>query len=565
MKTLFSHPSAIRMFITALPLMFAGYLNAQECNCDHIIKPDPELGPQFVDGNDFDIKPGQVICLEAGTYYSLEMKNFAGEPGNRITIQNCGGKASLSRLRLENSQHFRLTGTGVEGMRYGIFIDGRISDRTDGLSISIFSTDFEVDNLEFAHTKGAAFHMVMRPECDPATQRGNFVVENVDVHHNYVHDVGTEGFYMGHTSYYGTEIDCGGEKKEVFPVLLESIKVHDNIFRDTGWDAIQVSSAERLPGALIYNNRIYNYGTENIATQAAGIVIGGGSSARVYNNWIEKGGTGGIHVFGIGGVHIFNNLIKDAGGAGVFIGDKGVNPDLGMHVNNNTILNVAETGITVNNEVSTGNTFYNNIIINPGNYQKFNNKANAFIFFKNNDWDYDSAGNYTREKYDEVGFEDADNNNFYLREDSPARNSGQDLSGLGVTFDYNFFPRNADPGYSRGAFEYGSRPTVITGVADFADENNFNVSIYPNPHIKGDLTFDLELSKSNNVEATLVNASGSISIPIVKSQFLQAGSHSIVISEKEVDFDSMAKGIYYVIIKAGEQSETKRILLINEY
>jgi len=532
-----------------------------ECDCDHTIP----AGSRFIYGEDYDVKPGDVICLEAGEYESLEMFDFAGDENNRIKITNCGGVAVLARLRLENSQFFRLTGTEVSDSKYGIFIDGSIHDRTDGLSISIFSTDFEVDHLEFANTKAAAFHMVMRPECDPMTQRGNFTMRNIDVHDNYVHDIGTEGFYLGHTSYFGTDIECNNETIEVFPILLENVKIHGNTFRNTGWDAIQVSSAEALPGVQIYDNKIFNHGTENIATQAAGIVIGGGSSGRIYNNWIENPGdgtgTGGIHVFGIGEVYIYNNVIKGSGGVGVLVGNRSDRPDYGMYVINNNILDVAETGIRANLGVTTNNNFSNNIIINPGDYERLSNKAKAFISFPP-DWDVDTTSNYTSPNYEKIGFENHINNNFYLTESSPATYAGADMSDFGITFDYNNYKRSSEKGFSIGAFEYGSEPSVVTSTdLDEYVDKGIDFRVFPNPLIGNNLSLFFKLEKADKIEIGLTSLSGKLSVTIAEKYFL-AGSHNLTFSMDNLGMEGLSKGLYIVSIKGTHQLANK-ILVIN--
>ena len=262
------------------------YIAQSSCDCDHRI----QSGTRFVDGNDFDYHPGDVFCLEAGEYtQSIEFENISGSSENPITIINCGGLVSTAYIRFDNCQYFRITGTGDESLNYGILIDGNLYDRADGMGLYTFTTDFEIDHLEFKNTKAAALHLAIRPDCDPRTQRGNFVIKNINVHDNYVHDTGTEGFYFGSTKTNGAEVECDGQIITVYPVLIENIRVHHNTFINNGWDALQVSGAEKLPGALIYDNYIYNHGFLKNVNQSAGIVVGGGSSARVYNNWIETG------------------------------------------------------------------------------------------------------------------------------------------------------------------------------------------------------------------------------------------------------------------------------------
>lgn len=44
-----------------------------------------------------------------------------------------------------------------------------------------------------------------------------------------------------------------------------------------------------------------------------GIIIGGGTKCKCYNNIIKDGKGSGINVFGLGDIYIFNNLIVNMG------------------------------------------------------------------------------------------------------------------------------------------------------------------------------------------------------------------------------------------------------------
>lgn len=556
------------LFISLMVFSFLferrGY-SQTDCNCDHTINVGSNV---IVDANDLGVNPGDIICIEAGTYgENLQLMNFKGDPDNRITFINCGGVVNTPYMEFDNCQYFRLTGTGNEENAYGIFINGDIYDKEDGLRLYNFTTDFEIDHLEFANTEAAALHLVIRPKCDPMTQRGNFVIKNVDIHDTYVHDTGTEGFYIGHSEYYGVDVVCDGETIEEYPILMENIRVHNNRFVNTGWDAVQVGCAEKQPGALIYDNYIYNYGTKNNNDQGAGIVVGGGSSGRVYNNWIEKGATGGVHIFGLGDVYVFNNVIKDSGENGIFIGDKGVNPELGMHICNNNILNAAKSGIAVNDEVSTGNDFKNNIIINPGNYDEVSDKDNAFIYFLDRSWweDYVDA-NYFSQDYSEIGFVDYEDNNYNLKAESPAVHAGVDLSDLGITFDYNYFPRKADPGFSLGAIAFGSEPSgseSVTNLDDPVINKVLSYNVYPNPASNKDkLIMDLKLKKrGGHVLVNVLDLEGRSKE--VYNKYLSVGNYTVDLNQNLRSSGFLSSGLYFIVLRFEGINEVKKILIQN--
>ncbi|MEO1051426.1 MAG: right-handed parallel beta-helix repeat-containing protein [Bacteroidota bacterium] len=546
-----------------LSLCFLSSIQAQDCDCDHVIDPTTP----FVKGENFDIQPGDRICLMAGEYDYLHILNFHGEPGNPITFVNCGGKVTVGQFRhhfgfvMENCQYFRLTGTGDENINYGILVDGT-TNRASGMSISTFSTDFEVDHVEFANTGGAGFHMVMRPSCDPATHRANFTQRNIFIHDNYAHDNGAEGFYMGHSFYNGQDIQCDGQTVTVFPMLIDNIRFYNNITERTGQDGFQVSTAES--GAEIYNNVVRDYGLNEIPAQAAGIVVGGGTSGRIYNNWIENGFAGGIHVFGIGDVTIFNNVIKDAGESGIFIGDKTTLPGRPFQVINNTIIEPAQKGIDMNSDISSDNVIYNNIIINPGALSDFiTNPLRAYINFKNQAVDADTTKNHFNSAIANVAFENANSKIFHLLENSPAANNGVDVSDYGITFDFNFFPRGQSGSFSAGAFEFGTERTgIVTSIEDDIIESNsvLDLRIFPNPvRSNGTLKAEITLKQNQNISLELVDIQGRLVSKIIENEFLSQGQHSFEIPLKDHLDTSGATGVYLLSIETGDDRIVRQV------
>jgi len=517
---------------------------AQDCDCDHLIEPKSN---NLIDGEVLGVKPGDKVCLKSGLFSWLRLQNFKGTRENPLTIINCGGLVKIGpsshhfRFVIENSEHFRLSGSGSSEYYYGIKIDGGgIVNNSSGLTISTFSTDFEVDHLEFSQSAGASLHSVLRPDCDPKRQRGGFTQRNLYIHDNYIHDSGTEGFYIGYSFYDGVQENCNGQNVTIYPISLENINIFRNIFENTGWDAFQVSCADG--GANIYNNIVRNFATNNVGNQGAGIVIGGGTKANVFNNWIDTGFGGGINLFGLSEMKVYNNVILNAGKSGIFVGDKITSSATTHKIINNTIIKPKEKGIDMNNGSSKDNVFYNNIIVEPGALADFqSNPSRAYIYFNPGKLiKYDSSNNHFSSDIENMGFKDHLNKNYLLTDKSTAAFSGRVVSGYGITHDLNNFQRGNNGTYSKGAYEIGSI-SLVTGIENVEDIANSKVlDIFPNPIDGSFLTVKFSLLKESNISIDLIDVSGRIlGIPL-KNVFFDSGSHSVLVSTMDIDVKSLS-------------------------
>lgn len=145
-----------------------------------------------VDGAQLNIAPGSYVAFEAGTRGNIYLKNFEGAPGKPITFINAkGGQtifkgSSWSAIKVGGCKNIRITGTGSSSHKYGIVVDGG----HNSISLSELTTDFEIDHIEVMNSGFAGIMAKTDPKCDPKTWRENFVMRNVSIHHNYVHDVG---------------------------------------------------------------------------------------------------------------------------------------------------------------------------------------------------------------------------------------------------------------------------------------------------------------------------------------------------------------------------------------
>ncbi len=435
---------------------------AQNCQCDHTITPDKP----HIDGATMNVKPGDVICVKAGKYKFLNLFNFSGTASKPITFINCGGQVVIGGyqhyygLLLNNVNYFRFTGTGSPGQSYGFKIDGI---NGSGSGVAGYGIYGEIDHLEISRTGFAGVLYKHDPSCDPTSWQQNFVMKNIRIHDNYIHNTGGEGIYVGYTGGDKT-LTCNGRRITVKPHNIEGLKIYNNRIENTGWDGLQVSRATK--DCEIYNNTIKNFGTAREKYQDEGILIGGGTTGRLYNNTIIKGTGVGIQVFGSGNNYIYNNVIADVEADGIFCDDRETVPGRGFFFINNTIVNTGSAGMRMYSIKSKGNVFYNNLLAN----------VSKDIVLLNAPIDWKASNNTIVSKVSDAGFADAGSHNYQLKSNSHGIDKGKDVSSYGIRTDRNGKARPAGKAFDIGAYESGaSAPgNKAPVVSDAAIMINFN-------------------------------------------------------------------------------------------
>lgn len=422
---------------------------------DHTVTADQHI----IDGTALGVKPGDVIGIESGTRTRvLLFKNIKGDANNPVTIVNKGGKVVLKSsgtygMKFENSQYYRLTGTGDDKNEYGIEVDGgHISITMDKLS-----TNFEVDHIEIHNSGFAGLMAKTDPSCDEATWNGNFTMRNLDIHHNYVHHTKGEGFYIGNSFYAGgRNLSCG----TIQPHAVEDVKLHHNITRYTGCEGIQVGCV--IKGAEVYDNDVAYFGQDPFAAaQNNGIQIGEGTGGKLYNNIVANGPGNGLIILGLGDNLIYNNVVINPGTNGVFC-DERYTTGPGFTFINNTFINPAQDGFKLYSELVSYNKLYNNIVVSPGG-KYINTKSGVKLDDKNNLFVATEG---------EVKFKSPSNNDYSLTSSSPAIDKGMDASSFGITYDYLRASRPAGNGFDIGAYEFGGTPDSGGDNGGITDPDN---------------------------------------------------------------------------------------------
>ncbi|WP_017732435.1 right-handed parallel beta-helix repeat-containing protein [Nafulsella turpanensis] len=414
-------------------------LAASPCNCSHTIGLDTYMA----DGKRLKVQAGDTVCIEAGRRPYLRLENFEGTAEEPIVFQNCGGKVTLGGpavndgIKILNSRHFRLTGTGDSAHTYGIHI---VESRpgSQGVAVYHFSSDFEIDHIEIEKAGFAGIMAKTDPNCEGTADRGAFTMYNVSLHDNYIHDVGGEGIYLGNSFYLGTKVYC-----DTFhlPHEVKGVRVFNNRVENTGWDAIQVGSA--VEDVEIFCNQIRNYGTANKHAQNQAIQLGLGTTGRTYNNKIFGGSGPGIVVQGIGDNFVYNNLIVNPGQEAFNVNTRQTLPGKGVYIINNTVVGAQNGVIREYVNKAANNVFYNNLIVNSSNDW---NHLKPYT-----DWTIEH--NLLTDVGDVV-FEAALENNYGLSQSSRAIDAGKDVSAYGIKTDLLSNPRPQGSSYDIGAFEY---------------------------------------------------------------------------------------------------------------
>lgn len=461
-----------------------------------------------IDGNSLNIQPGDTIFLEAGERPHLRFVNINGTADNYITIINSGGAVIISTethyfgVVITQSSFFRFTGSGYSGEKYGIKIM-KTPAKANGLSLDGRSTDYEIDHIEIANTGFAGIFAFTAPNCDGSNNRENFVQRNTIIRDNYIHETFGEGIYIGHSFHSGFTLKCDGIDKKVLPHEIHGLRIYNNIIENTGWDGMQVSSAS--VDCEIYSNSIANYGLSNVNEQNYGLLIGGGTTGKCYNNHILNGSGNGINVLGLGNNILYNNVIVNAGNnvvnnpnnkIAVFFDDRSNIPGSSFHFINNTIINPNGEGVRFISKLTRNNIIANNLVVNPGSYPTVRDKSKAFFNISSAS-DVRLSNNATQIIDAQYLPEGSLESVFDFSKQMSVHNLGLDARIHGVETDFFATTRYDDGASDIGAFEYNQPKENKQKASPF--------TAYPNP-TKGDFEVRTKsFLKLDNVKVKTLN------------------------------------------------------------
>ena len=535
-------------FIIGLAFLLAGNMVfAQQRDCDVEISATMFT----IDGSHGTIHPGDVVCLKGGPKDFLLIRNVAGTAEMPIEFINSDGAVIINTdnyygIKISHCSFIKVSGTGYPLIQYGIQVQ-RVQGGT-GLSVDDLSTDVEIENMEIANTPIAGVYAKTDPTCnDFSSTRDKFTMYNFKFHDCYVHDVADEGLYIGSSKYSGQHLtgDCD---TLVYPHVLIGTRVYNNIIENTGWDGIQVSSAEQ--DCKVYNNVIRNDSYAEHNGQMSGIIIGGGSRADVYNNKIYDGKGDGIDIFGLGSMRVFNNLIVRAGRTympndpvafkhGIYLGKAVTIASEENKIYNNTIVSPKSFGITYANDESNMGYLINNVVVNPG---YTNAGESAFYNINVDESQVSLSNNFSSIGLDDAKFLDALTDNYDLKPTSPLVDQGKEMTDEGLVFDIDSRVRPFHNFTDMGAYECQD-PTI--SVEEVSAEST---TVYPNP------AYSMVYIKSSNDN------------PIVKLQIFSINGAMVKQSShvSALDVSALPNGIYRIKATYHEGEKSFPLVVLHE-
>jgi hypothetical protein len=498
------------------------------------------------------VSGGDTIFILPGMRENLLIRNFHGTPDAPVTIMNLGGPVIISTTQsygfaIRTSRYIRFTGSGDPGHFYGF--NFRLTNGA-GLSLDDMSSDCEVDHISIEGSTIAGLYAKTDPDCSFEGTRDQFTQYNTRIHDNYIDSVGNEGMYVGSTKYSGELFTCNGRDTVLYPSLLKGVRIYNNIVKYTGWDGIQVSSADS--DCQVYNNIVLYDSQGETDSQMTGIILGGGSKCDCFNNIIRDGEGDGIEIHGLGGSRIFNNLIENPGRSyypndpgrkkyGIYVSDVSVQPDSSFYILFNDIISPKSEGIHFSSVISRNNMIVSNVIIDPGDTGSYLvlTDTSAQVLVSHNFFAPDTLhAGFFPEKYD-------------LQHGSPLVDEGYS-DNRNIRFDLLNRPRPSGSGFDIGAYEFQHPAMGISSVSPAT-----SLSVFPNP-ARDILTIRYEVTETTDAAFDVFSLTGQrISHTMIGSVI--SGSHSF-----HIEVGNLPAGIYLYLLKLGDKFVSGKFIRVGD-
>ncbi|MBK9097972.1 MAG: right-handed parallel beta-helix repeat-containing protein [bacterium] len=444
-------------------------------------------------------------------------------------------------IRTDGTQNSPIVFKAIE---YNVVIDERNSVTPDGINI---------ENADWIVIDG--FEVMEQPRAGIRIVLSDFVViRNNDCHNNY-----RWGIFTGFTD----------------DIIIEN---NSCSFSEDEHGIYLSNSSDR---AIIRNNHSFNnngcgiHMNGDISMGGDGII----SNAVVEGNIIHDNGYGGgsaINMDGVQDSEIFNNLIYNNHATGIAMyqidgGDASKN----NKVYNNTVIQPSDGRwciISVNG--STGNTLYNNILINHHSFRgsisvdaaSMNGFTSDYNILVNRLSDDDGNSNMSLSQWQSLGYDlhsmladpedqiftDHANGNYHLLQNSQAVDAGTNLVLPTVFEDLDKITRPQGSGFDIGCYEYTSTTEII--------EENFPQSFqlyqnYPNP-FNPRTVIGYQLLVSGNVNLSVYDLLGNCVATLV-DEYKPSGSYKV-----EFNAVDLPSGIYFYQLNCGDFRQTKKMLLL---
>ncbi|WP_269537239.1 hypothetical protein [Cerasicoccus fimbriatus] len=261
-------------------------------------------GPHIYYNSGIELTTPNKLLIKAGIYDSISL-NLADVNGtnadNRVPITNFLGQVYANSFALRNGQYWRLTGQydaanglghadfpgcdtavssvdfGFSHQRFGIWVSKEWENESGSMVyVNGQAYGWEIDHIEVSD--GGFAGMLLKQDS------GSFDMNEVYLHHLYIHDTGSEGIYLGSTQ---------GDPQHMF----HDLTVENCLIVRTGTEALQLGQLGAnclirnnvLWGALDWMSPFQRYqdNTVQVGTRQGGVTFSGnvllGAAGNFYN------------------------------------------------------------------------------------------------------------------------------------------------------------------------------------------------------------------------------------------------------------------------------------------
>lgn len=261
--------------------------------------------------------PGDTIRIPSNrqyTYWSAD--GLHGTQACPITIINDTGQVVMyAGIAVTNSTYVHITGTGNTKYFYGFYITSYpgkpTAQRGNSLQADGRSAWIEIDHVdEYIKTYG----LWAKNEQSCQDSINNWRLHDFKIHDIRGRNINQDWIYGLSTapSGVGRTINCSSANYSPAPSHGANFEVYNMIGDSIGRTGIQLSGADSGANS-IHDCTINGTGYENNPQQGSGIILGGLTTARVYNNHIRNTYQHGISVLGAGVCELDHNDIDSSG------------------------------------------------------------------------------------------------------------------------------------------------------------------------------------------------------------------------------------------------------------
>ncbi|MGN7824476.1 right-handed parallel beta-helix repeat-containing protein [Chitinophaga sp. 22536] len=356
---------------------------------EYTLLPDAN-GRLVIDGAKSPYKGGDALNLK-GRFYSVNITNLNGSPGNPITIRNFDGTSVkignpdwnggswAEALSLINCHYIRV---GSESSRADFIIDGSVHPARDAyfnLVLSKHTDNIEIRNLTIRNGGTGIWAKTDPVKGDATTYYPNSQMENLLIHDVAISGTNNEAMYIGHTatywdltantSYYGDASGFTPGSQYVQPIKWHNVKIYNNAVQDGGADGIQTAAIDQLE---VFNNTVTNWGMKHNSSHNGGILIGGrATNTYVHDNYVHDGWGELLQFYGSGengSKHVISNnlFVNNSQGGNDGISFRGTDR-AAVTISNNTVALTGGVSLRINGEkgMTAALTVTDNAFIQP--------------------------------------------------------------------------------------------------------------------------------------------------------------------------------------------------------